>query len=105
MLASVKAEVVGKSIYPQQNYHFGPLKVLTYLKRYHDVTMSDSGVWNISKRLDMNRMPSSQRHKPDRERWKRYEKPRLGNGVQIRRIPLNASHQALLVVISCMSRT
>lgn len=58
MLASVKAEVEGKSIHLQQNYHIGPLKVLMYLKRYHDITMSDSGVWNISKRLDMNRLPS-----------------------------------------------
>jgi hypothetical protein len=79
----VKAEAVGKSIHRQQNNHFGPLKVLMYSKRYHDITMSDSGVWNISKRLDMNRLPSSRRHKPHWERWKRYEKPRPGNGVQI----------------------
>lgn len=82
-LASVKAEVVDKSIYLQQNYHFGPLKILVYLKRYHDITISDAGVWNILKRLDMNRLPSSQRYKPHRKRWKRYEKPRPGNGVQI----------------------
>ena len=54
-----------------------------YLKRYHDITIGDSGVWNILKRLDMNRLPSSQRYKLHRERWKRYEKPRSGSGVQI----------------------
>ena len=65
---------MGKSIYLQQSYHFGPLKILMYLKRCCDITMSDSGVWNISKRLDMNRPTSSQRYKPHSERWKRCEK-------------------------------
>ncbi|MFJ4584159.1 helix-turn-helix domain-containing protein [Streptomyces echinatus] len=37
-------EVVGKIIYLRQNYHFGPEKVAMYLKRYHDVTISKSGV-------------------------------------------------------------
>jgi transposase len=35
-----------------------------YLKRYHDVTISDSRVWRILKRLGMNRRPASQRYKP-----------------------------------------
>lgn len=29
-------EVVGKIIYPRQNYRFGPEKIAMYLKRYHD---------------------------------------------------------------------
>ena len=29
-----------------------------YLKRYHDVEISQSGVWRILKRLDMNRLPA-----------------------------------------------
>jgi hypothetical protein len=32
-----------------------------YLKRYHDVTISTSGVWRILKRLDLNRLPTSSR--------------------------------------------
>jgi hypothetical protein len=32
-----------------------------YLQRYHDVTMSSSGVWRVLKRLEMNRLPASQR--------------------------------------------
>ena len=59
-------EVIGKIIYLRQHYHFGPLKISMYLKRYHDVEISQSGVWRILKRLDMNRLPSSQRHKPPR---------------------------------------
>ena len=54
-----------------------------YLKRYHDVTVSPSGVWRILKRLELNRLPSSQRHKPHQTRWKRYEKPQPGHRVQV----------------------
>ena len=52
------AEVVGKIIYLRQHYHFGPSKISMYLKRYHDVAISHSGVWRILKRLDLNRLPA-----------------------------------------------
>jgi hypothetical protein len=55
------AEVVGKIVYLRRSYHFGPQKIAMYLKRYHDVTISSSGVWRILKRLGMSRLPSSQR--------------------------------------------
>jgi transposase InsO family protein len=76
-------EVVGKIIYLRQNYHFGPEKIAMYLKRYHDVTISKSGVWRILKRLDMGRLPASQRYKRHDRRWKRYEKQLPGHRVQI----------------------
>jgi transposase len=76
-------EIVGKIIYLRQNYHFGPTKIAMYLKRYHDVQISDSGVWRILKRLGMNRLPASQRCKPKDRRWKRYEKQLPGHHVQI----------------------
>jgi hypothetical protein len=37
-------EVVGKIIYLRSNYHFGPQKIAMYLRRYHDVEISPSGV-------------------------------------------------------------
>ena len=49
--------MVGKIIYLRQNYHFGPDKIAMYLLRYHEVTISPSGVWRILKRLDLNRLP------------------------------------------------
>ena len=70
-------------MYLRQNYHFGPHKISMYLKRYHDITISPSGVWRILKRLGMNRLPTSQRYKPKAQRWKRYEKPQPGLRVQI----------------------
>jgi transposase len=76
-------EIVGKIIYLRQNCHFGPAKIAMYLKRYHDITISDSGVWRILKRLGMNRLPASQRYKSRDRRWKRYGKPLPGHHVQI----------------------
>ena len=80
---ATRSEVVGKIVYLRQNYHFGPQKIAMYLKRYHDIQISPSGVWRILKRLDMSRLPSSQRYKRHTDRWKRYEKPLPGHRVQI----------------------
>ena len=76
-------DVVGKILYLRQNYHFGPGKIAMYLKRYHDVEVSQSGIWRILKRLDLNRLPASQRYKRLDKRWKRYEKQLPGHQVQI----------------------
>src|ERR1700730_15356874 len=54
-----KAEVVGKIIYLRQHYHFGPLKISMYLKRYHDVEIGHSGVYRVLKRLDLKRLPAA----------------------------------------------
>ncbi|MBA3575855.1 MAG: IS481 family transposase [Pseudonocardiales bacterium] len=80
---ATQAEVVGKIIYLRQTYHFGPHKIAMYLERYHDLRLSPSGIWRILKRLDMSRLPASQRYRRHRDRWKRYEKPQPGHRVQI----------------------
>jgi transposase InsO family protein len=77
------AEVVGKIVYLRQHYHFGPLKISMYLARYHDIQIGHSAVWRILKRLGLNRLPSSQRHKRHQTRWKRYEKALPGHRVQV----------------------
>jgi transposase len=56
---ATRTEVVGKIIYLRQHYHFGPAKIAMYLKRYHDIQISHSGVWRILKRLELNRLPAS----------------------------------------------
>jgi transposase len=56
---ATKADVVGKIVYLRQHYHFGPHKIAMYLKRYHDVQISLSGIWRILKRLDMSRLPDA----------------------------------------------
>src|ERR1700693_1507818 len=80
---ATRTEVVGKIVYLRENYHFGTQKISMYLKRYHDITISPSGVWNILKRLGISRLPSSQRYKRHKDRWKRYEKPLPGHRVQM----------------------
>ena len=78
-----KTEIVGKIIYLRQNYHFGPGKIVMYLSRYHDITISNSGVWRILCRLDLNRLPASQEHESYQKRWRRYEKPQPGHAIQV----------------------
>jgi transposase InsO family protein len=78
-----EADIVGKILYLRQSYHFGPLKIAMYLRRYHDIEISDSGVWRILKRLGLNRLPASQRHRRHERRWTRYEKPLPGHQVQV----------------------
>jgi transposase InsO family protein len=78
-----RTEVVGKIIYLRQTYRFGPAKIAMYLQRYHDIQISHSGVWRVLKRLDLNRLPASQRYKRHDRRWKRYEKPLPGHRVQL----------------------
>lgn len=70
-------------MYLREQYHFGPWKIQTYLKRYHDITVSTSGIWRILKRLEMNRLPENQRYKSHEGHWKRYEKPLPGHRVQV----------------------
>jgi transposase len=77
------SEVVGKIIYLRQNYQFGPAKIAIYLKRYHDIEISASGVWRILKRVDLSRLPTYQRYQRHDRKWKRYEKPLPGHAVQV----------------------
>lgn len=54
-----------------------------YLKRYHDVDISSSGVWRTLRKLNRNCLPSSQRYKRLDKPWQRYEKQQPGHRVQI----------------------
>jgi transposase InsO family protein len=54
---ATQADIVEKIIWLRQHYHFGPAKIAMYLGRYHDVTISVSGVWRILKRLGLNGYP------------------------------------------------
>ncbi|GLY83751.1 helix-turn-helix domain-containing protein [Actinoallomurus iriomotensis] len=39
---ATQADIVNKIVYLRQNYHFGPLKIAMYLKRYHDIQIGHS---------------------------------------------------------------
>ena len=82
-LKATGSEVVVRIVYLRQHYCFGPLKIAMYLKRYHDIQMSKSGVWRILDRLGMGRLPANQRYKRHKQRWKCYERPQHVHQVQI----------------------
>ncbi len=77
------SEVVAKIIYLRTTYHFGPAKIAMYLKRYHDIEISQSGVWRILQRVNLSWLPAYQRYQRTDRKWKRYEKPRPGHAVQV----------------------
>lgn len=39
----------------RQSHHFGPGKISMYLKRYHEISISPSGVWRVLQRLESDR--------------------------------------------------
>jgi transposase InsO family protein len=80
---ATRTEILAKIVYLRQTYHFGPWKIKMYLQRYHDITVSSSGVWRILKRLNINRLPYNQRYKSHQTRWRRYEKPEPGHRLQV----------------------
>jgi hypothetical protein len=75
--------VVEKVLWLRQQYHFGPHKIATCLKCYHDITISPSGVRRILNEFGLSRLPASQRYKRKETRWKRYEKQRPGHQRQV----------------------
>ena len=76
-------EVVSKILYLRQHYHFGPGKIADYLMRFHAVTIATSSVHRILGKHGLNRLPASQKHRPHRTRWTRYEKPQPGHRLQL----------------------
>ncbi|SED92699.1 helix-turn-helix domain-containing protein [Streptomyces sp. TLI_105] len=80
---ATEADVINKIVYLRQHYHFGPMKIKMYLKRYHDIDIACSAVYRILKKLGMNRLPASQRYQRHDKRYTRYEKQLPGNRVQI----------------------
>lgn len=54
-------EVVEKILYLRRKYHLRQLRISWYLKRYHGISVSSGGVWNVLKRNGMNRLPCNTR--------------------------------------------
>ncbi len=76
-------EVVSKILYLRQHYHFGPARIAAYLKRFHRLTVAPSSVHRLLSKHEMNRLPANQKHRPHAKRWKRYEKARPGQRLQV----------------------
>ena len=60
-----------------------PQWVADYLKRFHGVAVAPSSVHRLLGKHGMSRLPANQKHWPQGERWRRYEKPQPGHRVQM----------------------
>ena len=76
-------EVVAKILYLRENYHFGAGRIADYLKRFHQLSIATSSVHRILQRHGLARLPANQKHRPHKQRWKRYEKPQPGHRLQM----------------------
>lgn len=77
------AEVIAKILYLRENYHFGAGRIADYLKRFHQLSIATSSVHRILVRHGLGRLPANQKHRPHKQRWKRYEKPQPGHRLQV----------------------
>lgn len=65
-------EIEEKVLHLRRKYHLGPIRIVWYLERYHDIKMPDSTVSRILKRNGMNRLPRGTRIR--KVHTKRYNK-------------------------------
>jgi transposase InsO family protein len=75
--------VIAKILYLRENYHFGAGRIADYLKRFHQLSIATSSVHRILVRHGLGRLPANQKHRPHKQRWKRYEKPQPGHRLQV----------------------
>jgi transposase InsO family protein len=78
----IPPEIEEKILHLRKTYHLGQLRISWYLKRYHDIQVSQAGVWHVLKRNGMNKLPQNQR-KRSLEHFRRYEKQVPGHRIQI----------------------
>ena len=74
-------EVEEKILYIRKNYHLGPDRITWYLKRYHDITVSGSGVYRALKRHGYNRLPRNAKRRTVQTVC--YEKQVPGHHIQV----------------------
>jgi transposase-like protein len=74
-------EVVGKILHLRRTYHLGPLRIVWYLERYHNLKTSDATVYRVCRRHGLRRLP--QRVGRRAVHTHRYEKRAPGHHVQL----------------------
>jgi transposase InsO family protein len=74
-------EIEDKVLYLRSNYHLGPMRIVWYLARYHDIRISDATVSRILKRHGVNRLPRGTRLRKVHTR--RYNKQVPGHHIQM----------------------
>ena len=51
------SEVEDKVLYLRRKYHLGPIRIMWYMERYHDIKISESTVTRILRRNGLRRLP------------------------------------------------
>lgn len=74
-------QIVEKVLYLRRKYHLGPIRIVWYLARYHDIKISDAGVYRILRRNGLNRLPRGTRMR--KVHTKRYQKQVPGHHIQV----------------------
>ena len=76
-------EIEEKILYLRKTYHFGPERIVLYLKRYHEITISGAGVYRALKRHGLNRLPSNTPRRAPGPHYKLYQKQVPGHHIQM----------------------
>jgi transposase InsO family protein len=74
-------EIEEKVLHLRKKYHLGPMRIVWYLARYHDIKISDATVSRILKRHGVNRLPRGTRLR--KVHTKRYNKQVPGHHIQM----------------------
>ena len=65
----------------RRTYHLGPMRIVWYLARYHDIKISDAGVYRVLKRHGVSRLPGKVGRRA--VHTTRYEKKVPGHHIQL----------------------
>ena len=66
---------------PAADHHLGPMRIVWYLARYHDIKISDAGVYRVLKRHGVSRLPGKVGRRA--VHTTRYEKKVPGHHIQL----------------------
>ncbi len=74
-------EIVEKILHLRQKYHFGPVRIMWYMARYHQMRVSDATIYRVLKRHGVSRLPGKVGCR--KVHTKRYNKRVPGHHIQM----------------------
>jgi transposase InsO family protein len=74
-------EIAEKVLHLRQTYHLGPIRIVWYLARYHDIKISGAGVYRILRRNGLSRLPRGTRLR--KVHTTRYQQQVPGHQIQV----------------------
>ncbi len=74
-------EIVEKVLYLRKKYHLGPMRIMWYMARYHNIRLSDATITRILKRHGVSRLPRNVGRR--KIHTKRYQKQVPGHHIQM----------------------